>query len=43
MDGAMPLILAWLVNGGEMAKITRSEWEAGMGELQCVLEPSRAF
>lgn len=36
LDGAMPLILAWLVKGDEMAKITKSEWDAGMTELQCV-------
>lgn len=36
LDGAMPLILAWLVKGSEMAKITRSEWDTGMAELQCV-------
>ncbi|KIP02640.1 hypothetical protein PHLGIDRAFT_111877 [Phlebiopsis gigantea 11061_1 CR5-6] len=34
LEGAMPLILAWLVKGDEMAKITRREWETGMGELQ---------
>lgn len=38
LDGAMPLILAWLVKGSEMAKITRSEWDSGMAELQCVSE-----
>lgn len=43
LEGAMPLILAWLVKGDEMAKITRREWETGMGELQCVPEPFRVL
>lgn len=34
MDGAMPLIFAWLSGAHEMAKITLKEWEALTGELQ---------
>lgn len=36
MDGAMPLIFAWLSGAHEMAKITLKEWEALTGELQQV-------
>lgn len=36
LEGAKPLILAWLLRAAEMAKISKTEWEAGMAELQCV-------
>jgi DCN1-like protein 4/5 len=36
MDGAAPLVLAWVVGAKEMAKISRAEWEKGMDALQCV-------
>lgn len=34
LDGAMPLILAWLFKGSEMAKISKAEWDAGTSSLQ---------
>lgn len=34
LEGALPLILAWQFGASEMAKITRSEWDAGTTELR---------
>ncbi|KAI0318430.1 Cullin binding-domain-containing protein [Amylostereum chailletii] len=34
MDGVMPLLLAWELNGSEMAKFTQDEWTKGMDKLQ---------
>ncbi|GJE87934.1 defective in cullin neddylation 1 (DCN1)-like protein [Phanerochaete sordida] len=34
LEGAKPLILAWLLKAAEMAKISKAEWETGMAELQ---------
>ncbi|CCM05044.1 uncharacterized protein FIBRA_07246 [Fibroporia radiculosa] len=34
LEGALPLVLAWQVGAGEMAKISRSEWERCTAELQ---------
>ncbi|EKM55958.1 uncharacterized protein PHACADRAFT_256933 [Phanerochaete carnosa HHB-10118-sp] len=34
LEGAKPLILAWLLRAAEMAKVSKTEWEAGMAELQ---------
>lgn len=39
LEGAKPLMLAWLLKASEMAKISKSEWEAGMADLQCVFVP----
>lgn len=44
MEGAGPLVLAWLLGTKEMGKIAKSEWVKGMDELQCVsilVYPSR--
>ena len=34
MDGAKPLILAWLLDAGEMGKFKKEEWVKGLGDLQ---------
>ena len=36
MDGALPLLLAWISNSKEMGKITRAEWMGGMSDYGCV-------
>jgi hypothetical protein len=41
LDGALPLILAWLLKASEMAKVTKAEWDEGTTALQCV--PSLAI
>lgn len=37
MDGSCPLILAWLMEAKEMAKISKSEWTAGTSTLKYVM------
>lgn len=34
MDGALPLILSWLLDATEMGQITRAQWKKGTAELQ---------
>lgn len=36
LEGALPLILSWQFSAGEMAKITRAEWDAATTELRYV-------
>lgn len=37
LEGALPLVLAWQLNGSEMAKFTEEEWVKGTSELRYVL------
>lgn len=37
LDGALPLLLAWVLDAKEMAKITKDEWIKGTAALQYVL------
>lgn len=37
LDGALPLVLAWQFGASEMAKLSKSEWETGTSQLQCVV------
>ncbi|KAJ8699402.1 hypothetical protein PTI98_002521 [Pleurotus ostreatus] len=34
LEGPLPLIIAWLMDAGEMAKITKEEWTKGTSKLQ---------
>ncbi|KAH9857614.1 DUF298-domain-containing protein, partial [Lenzites betulinus] len=34
LEGALPLVLAWQLNGTEMAKFTEDEWTKGTAELR---------
>ncbi|EIW60775.1 DUF298-domain-containing protein [Trametes versicolor FP-101664 SS1] len=34
LEGALPLVLAWQLNGSEMAKFTEEEWVKGTSELR---------
>jgi hypothetical protein len=40
MDGAQPLVLAWMLEAAEMGKITKDEWSKATSSLQYVLGPS---
>lgn len=42
LEGALPLILAWQLDGKEMAKITKDEWVKGMGTLKIASLPALA-
>jgi|SRR5271154_817040 len=34
MDGAKPLVFAWLLDAKDMAKLTKDEWAKGLEDLQ---------
>jgi DCN1-like protein 4/5 len=34
LDGALPLVLAWILDAKEMAKIWKDEWVKATGKLQ---------
>ena len=36
MEGVLPLLLAWQMDGKEMGKFTKAEWVNGTGNLKCV-------
>lgn len=36
LEGALPLILAWQMGAGEMAKISKQEWEKTTADLRYV-------
>ena len=36
LEGALPLILAWQMGAGEMAKISKQEWENATADLRYV-------
>jgi DCN1-like protein 4/5 len=37
MEGALPLVLAWIMGAKEMGKLTKAEWVEGTGEFRLVL------
>lgn len=41
LDGALPLVLAWMLDAQEMAKIGKDEWVKGTAKLQCVMSSFR--
>jgi DCN1-like protein 4/5 len=34
LDGALPLVLAWILDAKEMAKVWKDEWVKATGKLQ---------
>jgi len=36
MEGAQPLLFAWLLEASELGKLTKDEWIQGLDALQCV-------
>jgi DCN1-like protein 4/5 len=36
MEGAQPLIFAWLLEASELGRLTKDEWFKGLDALQCV-------
>ncbi|KAL4266459.1 Defective in cullin neddylation protein [Pleurotus pulmonarius] len=42
LEGALPLIIAWQMDAGEMGKITKEEWTKGTSKLQIASIPQLA-
>lgn len=43
MEGAQPLILAWLLDASELGKLTKEEWLKGFHVLQSVVSLCHSF
>jgi DCN1-like protein 4/5 len=38
MEGALPLVLAWIMGAKEMGKLTKAEWVEGTGAFRLVFD-----
>ena len=36
MEGAQPLLFAWLLDASELGRLTKEEWVKGLDALECV-------